>query len=123
MTMMECTDEMLAHFSELVDLKEKEVADFPTDLKVKMQTSVTREEATKRHDELWKNADANGDGLLNEDEFVQFTRNEYADMLERSGWNPPTLRGSVQEALEGYVRRRGQIHSPSRMAAAGRRHL
>ena len=98
-TFMECTDEMYAHFSELVDAKEKEFADFPTDLKVKMQTSTTREEAQKRHHEHWKNADANGDGLLNEDEFVQFTRNEYADVMERAGWNPPTFNQALYREL------------------------
>ena len=48
MAFMECTDEMYAHYGDLVDAKEKEFAEFPKDLKIKMQTSVTREEVARQ---------------------------------------------------------------------------
>ena len=48
MAFMECTDEMYAHYGDLVDAKEKEFADFPDQLRAKMQTSVTREEVARQ---------------------------------------------------------------------------
>jgi len=48
MAFMECTDEMYAHYGDLVDAKEKEFADFPDELRAKMQTSVTREEVARQ---------------------------------------------------------------------------
>eukprot|EP00315_Gephyrocapsa_oceanica_P012019 CAMPEP_0185289398 /NCGR_PEP_ID=MMETSP1363-20130426/3893_1 /TAXON_ID=38817 /ORGANISM="Gephyrocapsa oceanica, Strain RCC1303" /LENGTH=184 /DNA_ID=CAMNT_0027885289 /DNA_START=13 /DNA_END=569 /DNA_ORIENTATION=+ len=87
MAFMECTGEMYAHYGGLVDAKEKEFADFPDKLKIKMQTSVTREEALKRHDEHWANADQDQDGLLNEEEFLVFADSpEFNEELYRRIW-------------------------------------
>merc|ERR1711953_1127761 len=70
---MEATEEMVNHFREFCEAKETPYKKCPADARQKMET-VDVPMITAKYNALWQQADANGDGFLNEAEWISYNK-------------------------------------------------
>eukprot|EP00927_Polykrikos_kofoidii_P016961 TRINITY_DN17701_c0_g1_i1.p1 TRINITY_DN17701_c0_g1~~TRINITY_DN17701_c0_g1_i1.p1 ORF type:complete len:163 (-),score=31.45 TRINITY_DN17701_c0_g1_i1:72-560(-) len=79
------SEEMVKHFREICEAKEAGFAKCPPEAMAKM-CARNREEAKAEYDQYWAEADTNGDGCLNHEEWVAYTKIMYASSLKNYGW-------------------------------------
>ena len=82
---MEVTEEMVNHFREFCEAKETPYKKCPADARQKMET-VDVPMITAKYNALWQQADANGDGFLNEAEWISYNQMMHQTALEVYGW-------------------------------------
>ena len=105
MEKMEVTEEMVNHFREFCEAKETPYKKCPPEARQKMET-VDVPMITAKYDALWKKADANGDGFLNEQEFVTNAKWMHETAMEVYGWAPefdPDLMKKGYKAISSYT--------------------
>ena len=84
---MEATEEMVSHFREFCEAKETPYKKCPPEARQKME-DVDVPMITAKYNAIWDKADANGDGCLNETEWLVYTKMMYETSLEVYGWAP-----------------------------------
>ena len=88
------TEEMMAHFRKFVQMKEDPYNATPPEVRKKMNDMDLPENKEKKmelvadYERIWTEADANGDGGLNEEEFCTYLKSMYEFSGQYYGWRP-----------------------------------